>query len=354
MSRSALGIVVATLAISALWASVLYPGGKAALVLLDVYSPAFVGTDLAALITPEPRATDTRETFGGLPMRVSWWRPGWGDRHPAIMIVNGATPVGNENAATRQFGVTLARAGYLVMLPEFPFLKEGRLDADAPRVVDAAFAHLRGLPETRGRAAGAFGASVGAGIMLAAAGSQPALARADHLSVLGGYFDLYTYVASVASRSQGVPAAATTPWQPSAEASERIPPAIEAAMPDDADREKVRAAFRAADHETALERLRSVSARGHAVLDGLSPSTVWASVPPPVFWIHDPDDAYEPLSEALAAEAAPRPGRFRLVVPRLLQHAEVSTGAAARGPLFVVGELWNLLTFTLDVLRVAG
>jgi hypothetical protein len=287
-------------------------------------------------------------------MRVSWWRPGWGDRHPAIMIVNGATPVGNDNAATRQFGVSLARAGYLVMLPEFPFLKEGRLDADAPRVVDAAFASLRALPETRGRPAGAFGASVGAGVMLAAAGSQPALASADHLSVLGGYFDLYTYVASVASRSQGVPPAGIAPWQPSAEASERIPPAVVAAMPDDADREKVRAAFAAPTYQAAFDSLRSVSARGHAVLDRLSPSTVWASVPPPVFWIHDPDDAYEPLSEALAAEAAPRPGRFRLVVPRLVQHAEVSAGAAAKGPLFVLGELWSLLTFTLDVLRAAG
>lgn len=354
MSRRALAVLVATILISALWAPVVYPGGKAALVLLDVYSPAFVGTDLAALITPEPRAGETRETFAGITMRVSWWRPGWGDRHPAILIVNGATPVGNDNAATRQFGVTLARAGYLVMLPEFPFLKEGRLDADAPRVVDAAFAFLRGLPETRGHAAGAFGASVGAGIMLAAAGSRPSLARADHLTVLGGYFDLYTYVASVATRSQGVAPAGIGPWEPSAEASERIPPAIVSAMPDDDDRDRVRAAFAAHTYQAAIDALRSVSARGHDVLDRLSPRTVWASVSPPVFWIHDPDDSYEPLAEALAAEAAPRHGRFRLVVPRLLQHAEVSTGAAARGPLFVLGELWNLLTFTLEVLRVAG
>ena len=353
MSRRALAIVIATVAVSALWAPILYPAGKAALVLLDVYSPSFVGTDLAALITPEPRVSDTTETFGNTQMRVSWWRPAWGDRHPAIMIVNGATPVGNDNAATRQFGMTLARAGYLVMLPEFPFLKAGRLDADAPRVVDAAFAYLRGLPETRGRAAGAFGASVGAGIMLAAAGSHPALARADHLTVLGGYFDLYTYVASVATRSQAG-SGGVAPWQPSVEASERIPPAIVAAMPDDADQQKVRAAFAAPTYQSAIDGLRSVSARGHAVLDRLSPSTVWASVAPPVFWIHDPDDSYEPLAEAYAAEAAPRTGRFRLVVPRLVQHAEVSTGAASKGPLFVLGELWGLVTFTLDVLRVAG
>jgi len=43
-----------------------------------------------------------------------------------------------------------------------------------------------------------------------------------------------------------------------------------------------------------------------------------------------------------------------LVVPRLIQHAQVSDGAGAQGPLFVLGELWALLTFTLEVLRLAG
>jgi len=352
--RSRIAILLAAVLAIVLWQPVVYPGSKAALLLLDIYSPALAGRDLAELLTPEPRASETRETFGGAEMRVSWWRPGWGDRHPAMMMVNGATPVGNDNAVTQQFGTSLARAGYLVMLPEFPFLKEGRLDPDAPRIADAAFAHLRALPETAGRPAGAFGASVGAGIMLAAAGTQPALGRADHLTVLGGYFDLRTYVASVATRSQGTPPAGITPWEPSAEASERIPPAIVAAMTDEGDRAKVRGAFAAPSYQAALDALRSVSPRGNELFDRLSPSTAWAEVAPPVFWIHDPNDAYEPLSEAYAAEAAKRTGRFELVVPHLVQHAEVGTATRGQDPLFIADELWRLLTFTLDVLRTAG
>ncbi len=347
-------LLVVVIAVGLLWRPVLYPGGKAALLLLDVYSPALLGTDIAALITPEPRAAETRETLGGVEMRVSWWRPGWGDRHPAIMMVNGATPTGNDNATTSQFGVTLARAGYLVMLPEFPFLKEGRLDPEAPRIADAAFAHLRGMAETEGRPAGAFGASVGAGIMLAAAGSYPALQRADHLSVLGGYFDLDTYVASVATRSQGSAPAGVTPWEPSDEAKQRIPPAVEAAMSEDGDRAKVRSAFAAQNYRAALDALASLSPRGRDVFDRLSPSSVWASVAPPIFWIHDPNDDYEPLSEAYAAQAAPRSGRFVLVVPRLIQHAEVGGATKGQDLLFLARELWGLLTFTLDVLRIAG
>ena len=344
-------LTLALLAVLAvvLWQPLLYPGGKALVLLLDIYSQPLIGVNVAALVTPEPRHAVTRETFGGVEMRVDWWRPGWGDRHPAIMVVNGATPLGNENAATRQFGTTLARAGYLVMLPEFPFSKEGRLDPDAPHVVDVAFAHLRGLPETTGLRAGAFGASTGAGLMLAGAGTQPALQKADHLSVLGGYFDLDTYVAAVASRSTS-----EATWEPSAEASERIPPAVEAAMADPADREKVRRAFGARTYGEALGVLSELSAKGREVFDRLSPATAWAAVAPPVFWIHDPNDSYEPVSEAYAAQAASRAGRFVLIVPRLIQHAEVGQATKGQDPLTLARELWGLLAFTLEVLRTAG
>lgn len=345
-----LGVVVA---FGLLWRPVLYPGAKAALLLLDIYSPALLGTDLAALVTPPPRPSETRETLAGVEMRVSWWRPGWGDGHPGLLIVNGATPEGNENAATRRFALGLARAGYLVMLPEFPFLKQGRLDPDGPRVVDAAFSRLRASGETAGRPVGAFGASVGGGLVLAAAGSETAIAHADHLTVLGAYFDMDTYVTAVAVHRQPT-GSGLARWEPSEEARDRIPPAVEAAMPDEQDRSRVRAAFAASSYEAALHELGSLSPRGRAVVDRLSPSTAWARIRPPIFWIHDPDDSFEPLSEATSAAAAPREGRMRLVVPRIVQHAEVPTAAGARGPLFVVGELWQLLTFTLDVLRIAG
>lgn len=351
MRRSAVALLAVALVL--LWRPVLYPGGRAALLLLDAYSPTLLGTNVAALITPEPRATETRETLGGVEMRVSWWRPGWGDRHPALMIVNGATPVGNDNLATRQFGTSLARAGYLVMLPELPFLREGRLDPDGPRIVDAAFASLRALPETAGLPVGVFAASAGAGIALSAAGSEPAIGRADHLTVLGGYFDIDTYVASVAGHAQRTDRGLVG-WEPSDEVRERLPPAVIASMGDERDREILRSAFASAGYESALGRLRDLSPRGRAVFDRLSPRAVWSSVAPPVFWLHDPDDSYEPLAEAHAAQAAPRPGRFALIVPRLVRHAEVGAATKGQDPLVLAGELVRLLGFTLEVLRVAG
>src|SRR5260221_1744223 len=135
-------------------------------------------------------------------MRVSWWRPGWGDRHPGIMIANGATAFGNDDPETRRLAEALARGGYLVMLPEFPFLKEVRFERGATEEMDAAFALLRASTETQDRTVGAFGSSVGAGILLAAAGRGTPLARAHYLTVLGTYVYMATYLASAASHTQ--------------------------------------------------------------------------------------------------------------------------------------------------------
>ncbi|MGH2377576.1 MAG: hypothetical protein ACRDGT_03805 [Candidatus Limnocylindria bacterium] len=348
-----MAVLLVVVALGLLWRPVLYPGGKAAVLLLDVYAPALIGIDVAAAITPEPRHLETRETIGGIPMRVDLWRPGWGDRHPGLLMVNGATPLGNDNEATRRFALGLARAGYLVMLPEFPFLVEGRLDREAPGVVAEAFLALRALPEVEGRPTGAFGVSVGGGLLLIAAALLDEPARPDHVTVLGAYFDLDTYAASVAGRAQRIEGE-LVPWAPNAEVLDRLPPAVAMAMADPADQHRVMGAFSSGSYEVALAGLAGLSPGGRDVIDALSPASVWPRVAPPVFWIHDPNDDFEPLAEARQAERAPRDGRLVVVVPQLVEHAQVSESAGARGPLFVLGELWSLLVFTLEVLRIAG
>lgn len=336
-----------------LWAPFVKPAGQAAILIGDVFAEQLVGTNVAAAVTPGPRVLEDRGTFGGVAMRITYWRPGWGDRHPAVMIVPGAVPRGNDEPTLRRFGVTLARAGYLVVLPEFPFLKEGRFDPTATRQLDDAFAFVRALAETRGLSVGAFGVSVGAGMMLVAAGREPALGDAAFLAVLGGYYDLDTYLASLASRSQKS-AGGTIAWEPSQEALERLPPGAIELVPATS-RVAVRASLERATYEVALERIAALPAEARSAFDSASPRSVWKDIRPPIYWIHDPLDSFEPLAEAEAAFATERAGRMVLVVPRLVSHAApAGEGAKAKGPLYIAGELWRLLTFTVEVLRVAG
>lgn len=354
MRRNArLVIVIVVLAVVVLWTSWIKPAGQAAILIGDIYSEQLLGTNIAALVTPEPSMTERSESFAGVTMRVTLWRPGWGDHHPAILLVPGASPKGNDEPALRRFGVSLSRAGYLVMLPELPFLKEGRFDREGMKQIDAAFAGARALPETQGRSVGTFGVSVGGGLMLAAAGREEALRGAAFLSVLGAYYDIDTYLASLASRTQRLGGNDMT-WEPSAEAQERLPLAALDLAPAE-ERDAVRRALAPAPYDEALRRIRSLPAGTRAAYDAVSPETVWRDIRPPIYWIHDPLDAFEPLAEAENAAAARQGGRMVLVVPRLVQHA-VPAGeeAKAQGPLFLAGELWQLLSLAFEILRIAG
>lgn len=351
--RRRLALIAVVVALGLLWGPVLRPGLQAAVLVGDLFSPALLGTNVIAWVTPEPRVSEGRAVFAGVDMRVTIWRPAWGDRHPGLLIVNGATAVGNDNTATRQLGVALARAGYLVLLPEFPFLREGRFDAAAAPQVDAAYASLAALPETQDRPTGAFGSSVGGGVLLSAAGREPALRTAAYLVVLGAYFDLDTYLASVATASQ-LRDGRVESWLPSAEARVRLPEAALASVPQ-AERGRLADALDAPTYEEALRRLRALPAASREVFDSLSPEQGWLGVrQSPVYWIHDPEDTYEPLAEAEAAAGALRAGSVALMVPRLVTHAVPSETARDRGPLFVIGELWGLIAYTIGILRVAG
>lgn len=375
-----LAFVVLIVVIGLAWAPILRPAAQAAVIVLGIYSSALGQRDPTSLVTPQPRMSETRETFAGAEMRVSWWRPGWGDSHPAVMLVNGATRAGNDDPQTRRLAQALARGGYLVMLPEFAFLKEGRLEREATTAVSDAFSVLRSLPETRGRRAGAFGFSVGGGILLAAAGTSPSLGKADYLAALGAYYDMDTYLASVVSGEQ-LRGGRLDPWPQDPEVRERLPAAAAATVGDPSGRARLLSALGASgrpsplsppagidpaaaalwralsatDYSDALSRLGALPPDVRDSFDALSPRVSWSRVAAPVFWLHDAGDRFEPLSEAEAAAVAVRPGRTELYVSHLISHASPLGAAQGDGGVaFWATELRTLLAFAMAVLRAAG
>ena len=363
------------------WPSLLAPLARGGIVVLDVYSSALSGDNAAALITPEPRVENERITLAGRESRVTWWIPGWGDRHAAMLVVNGASPLGNDDPETRRISEALCRAGYLVMLPEFDFLKDARLERSAPSRVDAAFATMLARRDADADRAGAFGFSVGGGILFAAAGMpDAALGRARYLGALGAFFDIRSYLASVVSATQ-VRDGRAEPWTPDPEARLKLPVGAAQAMADVADRETVTAALRASggplapdppagmgeegravwrmlaalDYGTALARFDALPAALRETFATLSPATRWSAVAAPVYWLHDEGDRFEPVSEAERAFAAAHAGTTQLHLTRLLSHAAaLGPGARQQGVDFWVRELSGLLGFAVDVLKRAG
>jgi dienelactone hydrolase len=374
--RRHLALVLLVVAIAILWRPFLRPIGAGAILVADIYSSALWDRNVAAYVTPPPRVEDGTEPIGALDMRVTWWIPGWGSRHPAVMVVNGATEKGNDDPETRRLGEALARAGYMVMLPEFPFIKEGRLEREATAILDAAFARAIARPETKDMAVGAFGFSVGGGMLLAAASRPGALSSASYIGALGAYFDLDTYLASVLSLTQRR-GGELEPWDADAEVRLRLPVAAAEAIADANDRERITAELRATggrltgeppsglgveggalwralsatDYDIALERLHLLPASLREVFDSLSPRTTWSSLRPPVFWLHDVGDRFEPVSEAETAAAAARAGPTRFQRTALLSHAAaLGAGAKEKGLDFWAPELSGLLFFAASAL----
>jgi hypothetical protein len=229
-------------------------------------------------------------------------------------------------------------------------------------------------------AVGAFGFSVGGGMLLAAASRPGALSNASYIGALGAYFDLDSYLASVLSLSQrrnGV----LEEWDADVEVRLRLPVAAAEALSDTADRERITAELRltggrltgeaptglgqeaaslwrvlaATDYDIALERLQVLPASLREVFDSLSPQTTWPSLRPPVFWLHDVGDRFEPVSEAENAAATDHAGPTRFQRTALLSHAAaLDTGAKEKGLDFWASELSGLLLFAAGALGAGG
>jgi len=373
-------LFVLVILVAALWHPVLRPVGAGTVIVANIYSSALWDRNIAAAVTPPPRVEDGPVRVRDGDMRVTWWIPGWGARHPGVMLVNGATELGNDDPETRRLAEALARAGYFVMLPEFPFIKAGTLEREAPAIIDAAFARLQARAETRGMPTGAFGFSVGGGMLLAAASQGGALERASYIGALGAYFDLDTYFASVLGSAQRRDGAMES-WDPDPEVRERLPVAAAEAIADPSDRARLIGALRASggrlsgeppngmgdeavslwgalattDYDGALFRLRALPRSMRDVLERLSPRTSWSSLRPQVFWLHDVGDRFEPVSEAETAAATPHAGATRLHRTALISHAAaLGQGARERGAEFWAGELSGLLVFAAQTLSAGG
>jgi len=159
---------------------------RAALVLSDVLRTPVLSWTARAL-TSEPRVDD-RAVVAGAPTTVV--RPGRGDRWPALVFVNGATELGRHHPDVERLAEGLARAGFLVLVPDLPGLSRGEITERTRRATIAVVRAAAERPDARGDRVALVGVSVGMSLALLAA-EDPSLAR--RVSVVGGiapYTDL--------------------------------------------------------------------------------------------------------------------------------------------------------------------
>jgi dienelactone hydrolase len=138
------------------------------------------------VVTDNPRAQET--VIADVPATLV--RPGDGRSWSAVVFLNGVTRRGRHHPDVQRLARALARAGYLVAVPDPPGLRQGTLTLRTLAATTAVVRAVAERPDVRGGRVALFGVSVGASLALLAA-EEPSLAgRVRVVCGIAPYSDL--------------------------------------------------------------------------------------------------------------------------------------------------------------------
>lgn len=139
--------------------------------------------------TPEPTRSTERYSVEGRANVADFYHP----RQPiggALLLVPGFTPEGKDDRRVAELARSLARARFLVMVPEVPGSRALRVRLEDVDTLADALRHLRASrPEAARSAIGAVAISYAVGLTALAALEVAEEAPLDFLVSVGGYYD---------------------------------------------------------------------------------------------------------------------------------------------------------------------
>lgn len=293
--------------------------------------------------------------------------PRSGRPFPGLVLLLGALLEGRDYGPLRELAAAIARAGYAVLVPELGRLRQLELGQEAVRDALRALEVLRRQPEVSSGPVGVYGFSAGAavGLLAAAADQRQEIA---FVAALGGYIWLDDLIAQVTTSSQ---IERTTVYAVVNSMIELLPP--------NAGKERLRSALRsagddvlrafdelpaagsgpAADAVLALIRNRDpIAVPGlldrldpaqREALDELSAGARLDRIQAPVWVLHDRNDPYIPVEQALRLRADPRAEHFHILITSALEHVELRSASSS-----VLGRAWVYLRNLPALLAFAG
>lgn len=321
--------------------------GDAVIVLSSTLKTPVVSATVERL-TDAPRVAEA--VVAGAPTTIA--RPDGDGPWPALVVLNGATPLGRRHPELQRLVRAFARAGFLVYLPDLPGLAEGAISSETVAAAVDVVRPAAASPETSGGRVGLVGISIGTSLALLAAQADDLAGRVSviagtapfadltnllRLGTTGHYrddgelvpYDSDPFLAVAVARSV---AAALPPGPERARLSalaERLdeddpdPLAPLRTLPTAALEPEVRALVALLanrDPERFDELFAALPETVRAVIARLSPITGTHRLAMPIELATAPEDKYVPVAESEAlARAAPR---GRVTVTSALEHAE--------------------------------
>jgi pimeloyl-ACP methyl ester carboxylesterase len=338
---------------------------RAAVLLAIVLDPPVLGPTVRRL-TAEPRLEQWEAD--GVPIEVV--RPRGSGPWPTWLFVNGAHPERRAEPIVQRLSRGLARAGYLVLVPDVPGLGEGTITARTLEATAAVTGAAMRRRDVEGGRVALIGASTGAALALLTAARAD---LADHVSIVAAvapFADLERMVCLATTRGYAE-SGGFTRYDVTALQRHVVARSLVAAIADEAERARLLTALDRADVEgldpaEALPEPDELSPQGraivhvlrnndpelfadlfralpddlHTLLASLSPLGVAPGVRAPVEIVVPPADVYFPPGEARAL-AAVLP-HAHLTVTGTLDHTR---------PDLSLGRLRDLVGFGRFVVR---
>jgi pimeloyl-ACP methyl ester carboxylesterase len=160
---------------------------RTVVVLSSVLEPPAL-TPAVEVVTGEPRFVET--SVAGNPAFVV--KPRGEGPWPALFFVNGAVAEGRKLPEVRRVAEGLARAGYLVVVPDLPGLRQGQIRPQTVHETAEVYRAVSELPDARDGDIGLVGVSTGATLALLAAEEEDVAKRVSVVAGMAPYADVKT------------------------------------------------------------------------------------------------------------------------------------------------------------------
>ena len=299
---------------------------------------------LARELTHAPRVDDVRVAG----QETTLARPGTGESWPAVVFVNGATERGRRHPDVQRLARGLARAGFLVVVPELPGLRRGEITVRTLAATVEVARTIAARPDVREGRVGFVGVSVGASLALCAAEEDRLSGRVSAVAGIAPYAELEE-VALLATTGYVRTGGRQVPYDADDFVQLAVARSLAASIPARRDRERL-VRFLATipnERDDPLRGLRphGLGPQGRTLVrllrnrDSTRFDSLWRALPPavlaaarrlspaaavgrldaPVELATSPEDKYFPVEESRRLAAGS--DRVRLTVTSSLSHA---------------------------------
>lgn len=303
-----LAFLAGAVALVAVYWSPIIAQARAAVVLSSVLETPVL-TPVVEALTREPVFEDT--VFAGRPSLVA--KPAGKGPWPAIFFVNGTVPEGREYPEVQNLARGLARAGYLVVVPDLPGLTADEITEETVSSTVEMTRAVADRPDARDGRVGLVGVSTGATLSLLAAQDPAVNERVSVVAGVAPYTDIRT-VLSIATTDHYWHGGEYVPYDADPFLSYVIAKSLLAALPAGEERDALRAELEEVDRldPNPLAGLRD-RPTGDLSPEARSVVELLANTDPERF-----DELYAALSPEIRAgmeELSPLAGNERITAP---------------------------------------